>query len=163
MKIECSWTREDLKKYLIKKRQLSNIILFVLGILAFVYITILGFFSNDFDNWVLAIGFVCYILFLIVILYLITKIYVWMKLSRNDRKTKKAYGTYVIEVDKKGITSKFGKETISYQWKDINRKKFHKNYFYLATNEDSLGLYFRREVLKDDFERLKSYVQKRLS
>ena len=130
MEIECNWTRNDVRKYLVKKRRLPNIILFILGILFFLYVTFYGFLENAFDNKVLVICFFVYILVLAIFLFLITELYVAMKLRRNDKKTNKAYGTYQIKVDEKGITSQVNDNKVHYLWSDISRYRFSKNIFF---------------------------------
>ncbi len=162
MKLDCSWTREDLKEHLKKKRRIPNIIFILLGAYFFLTWTQYAFTDVNTDKTTLWIGFAIYILFIVFLLWLITKIYVFFKLRRNDKKTKKAYGTYHIEVDKKRISSSFGKEKITYEWKDITSHKIRKKYFFLKTKEDKIGLCFRREVLKEDYDKLLAYVKEQL-
>ncbi len=163
MKIECTWTRDDLRKYLWKKRKKTNIIFLVLGACFFFYITYYGYFDRFVDNKVLLLGFVIYFIVLIILLWLMTALYVFLKLKRNDKKTKKAYGTYQIEITSKEISSTFHKQQICYPWKDITTVKMHKNYVFLATKQDKLGLYFRKEILKDQFPKIKNMIQKELT
>ena len=162
MKIECNWSRNDLKKYLHRQRRIPNIILLVLGIYFFYYITYYAYSDIFVDKTVLLLGFAIYVLLFIVLLWVATKIYVFVKLRRNDKKTSKAYGTYRIEIDKNKIVSIIGDEKISYEWKEISYSKFRKNYFFLATKRDKIGLVFRREILRDDYNPLREKVKKYL-
>ncbi len=162
MKIECSWTRKDLKKYLYQKRKVPNLIFLGLGIFTYFFATYYAFQDRLCDNKVLILGFFICLLILLILLWGVTHLYVFCKLRRNDKKTHKAYGTYQIEVDKEKITSTFAEEKISYLWKDVTTAKFHKNSFYLRTKEDKLGLVFHREILKEDYDALQKYVKKHL-
>lgn len=163
MKIECTWTRKDLQKYLEKKRRKTNLIFLILGICFFFYVTYYPFQDGDTDKRILWLGFALYLLVLLLFLFFVTKIFVFMKLRRNDKKTSKAYGTYHIYLDEEKIESSVDKEKISYRWKDITTHKFKKHAFFLATKKDHIGLWFREEVLKDDYDKLVQYVKERLS
>ena len=87
----------------------------------------------------------------------------FFKLKRNDKKTSKAYGNYHIYLDDEKIESKFASFKVSYRWKDITTHKFKKNAFFLATKDDSLGLWFHKEVLGENYDSLVHYVRKKLS
>lgn len=159
MKLDCSWTRDDLKKYLKKKRRIPNVVFLILGTYFFFSWTKYGFLDINTDKRILWLGFVIFFFFMIFLLWFVTKLYIFFKLRRNDRKTSKAYGTYHIEADKKKISSKLGEEIFSYQWKEITSCKIRKNYFFLKTKNDKIGLCFRREILKEDYDKLLSYVK----
>lgn len=160
MKIEYEWTRQDLKKKLKQKRKLPNIIFMVLGTLFYFYITYYGFIlSDEFDAKYLILGFFIYVACLVIILFLITKLYVFCKLRRNDKKTSKAYGVYNIKADRDSITSNINEEIISYKWSDVTKFKNKKSYFFLSTKEDKLGLLFNKNVLGEDkYNKLREYV-----
>lgn len=163
MKLDCSWTRDDLKAYLKKKRRIPNIIFMILGTYFFFSWTKYGFLDINTDKKILWLGFVIYFFFMIFLLWVVTKLYVYLKLRRNDKKTSKAYGNYHIEANKKQISSAIGKEKFTYLWKDITSHKIRKNYFLLRTKNDKIGLCFRREILKEDYDKLLSYVKEQLS
>lgn len=163
MTVDCKWSRSDLKRYLYEKRKTPNIIFLVLGSCFFFYITYYGWVQDEFvDKKILLLGFAIYFIVLLAFLWLVTKIYVFVKLRRNDIKTSKAYGEYHIQADDSKIVSVVGDEEITYDWKDVSCCKFKKNYFFLATKKDKLGLCFRREVLKNDYDKLFSYVKAQL-
>lgn len=163
MKLDCSWTRDDLKTYLKKKRRITNIIFLLFGIYFYFSWTKYGFLDVNTDKKILWLGFVIYFLAIIFLLWAITKLYVFLKLRRNDKKTSNAYGTYHIEANKKKISSSIGEEKFSYEWKDITTFRIRRKYFFLKTREDKIGLYFRREILKGDYDKLLSYVKEQLA
>lgn len=163
MKLDCNWTRDDLKKNLQKKRKVANIIFLLLGIFFYFYWVKYAFLDINTDKTILWLGFVIYFLFTIFLLWLVTKVYVFFKLRRNDKKTSCAYGVYHIVANKKSISSSLGDEKFSYEWKDISTCKVRRNYFFLTTKKDKIGLYFRREILKENYDELLSYVKKQLA
>lgn len=164
MNLEYKWTREDLKEKLIRKRKTPNIVFFILGMLFFLYITYYGFILDEFDTLYLVLGFILYTVSLLILLFLITKLYVFTRLRRNDKKTSKAYGNYCIEANDETITSTINDEIISYKWKDITKFKKRKNYFFIATREDKLGLLFCKGTIEPDkYDRLIEFVNNKLS
>ena len=162
--LEYTWTRDDLKNKLYKKRTVPNVIFLGLGILFYLYVTWYAFMDKACDIKILLLGFLIYFACLMAMLLLSTKMYVFLNLRRNDKKTAKAYGTYFIKVDDNGISSKINEEQISYMWKDISKFKKNKNSFFLATNKDHLGLYFDKSCIKEEqYIKLLQYVEERLS
>lgn len=163
MKLEYEWTRENLKDKLRNKRKIPNIIFLILGILFFLYVTYYGFVLDEFDSKYLLLGFVLYTSILIILLCIITRLYIFLKLRRNDKKTHKAYGTYYIEVNDDFITSTINDEIISYDWKDITKFKKKKNSFFIATKKDKLGLLFCKSVFEEkDYNKLLEFVNNKL-
>lgn len=163
MKLDCSWTRDDLKLYLKKKRKIPNIIFLILGTYFFFSWTKYGFSDVNTDKKILWLGFGIFFIFMIFLLWAVTKLYIYLKLKRNDKKTSNAYGIYHIEANKKKISSSIGNEKFSYPWEEITSCKVRKNYFLLRTKNDKIGLCFRREVLKEDYDKLLSYVKEQLA
>lgn len=164
MNLEYTWTRDDLKNKLHKMRRVPNAIFLVLGIAFYLYVTWYGFMDEAFNAKIILLGFVIYFMCLLLLLLLTTKIYVFLNLRRNDKRTDKAYGTYYVKVDDKGINSKINDEKISYKWKDISKFKKSKNSFFLATNKDQLGLLFDKNYIKEEkYNKLLKYVEERLS
>lgn len=162
MTINIEWTRDDLKKLLYKKRKKTNIIIFIISFLIYLYIMYSGLKYEEFDKFVILLSFVIYLFVIYVFLWVTTLLYVKTRLKRNDKRTNMAYGKYVIKLDDEKILSSFNKNTISYKWKDITKFKNKKDYFFLRTKNDFIGLTFRRSELKDDYDKMLEYVSKRI-
>jgi hypothetical protein len=163
MKIEYKWTRDDLAEKLSKKRLVPNIVFLIVGIFAYLFFTYYGFVLEEFDTKIIALGFFIYVTCILLLLFLITKLYIFMKLRRNDKKTDNAYGTYHIEVSDDKISSKINDEVITYEWEEITQFKHKKKYFFVATKEDSLGLLFCKDCLKDEkYQKLLEYVKRKV-
>lgn len=164
MNLEYTWTRDDLKEKLHKMRRVPNAIFLALGIAFYLYITWYGFMDEAFDAKIILLGFVVYFMGLLLVLLLSTKIYVFLNLRRNDKKTAKAYGTYYVKADDDGINSSINDEKISYKWKDISKFRKNKNTFFIATKKDQLGLLFDKHYIKEEkYNKLLNYVEERLS
>jgi hypothetical protein len=164
MSLEYTWTRNDLKKKLKKKRVIPNIVFSVIGVVLYFYLTYYGLVGNIFDKGILLIGFLVYFTILEIILFLMTHLYVYGRLKVNDRRTSKAYGTYYIVADEKGIKSTINDTVIEYEWNKISKFKHNKKWFFRATKKDRLGLLFNSEVLGEDkYTKLLSYVSKKIN
>lgn len=163
MTINIEWTRDDLKKVLIKKRMKTNVVIFILSFLLYLYITYYGFIYKEFDNIKLLFAFVIYLAIIMLFLFLTTKLYVHVRLKRNDKKTNMAYGKYVIKMDDEKILSSFNNNKISYKWKDIRKFKVRKNYFFIRTATDFIGLTFRRSELKDDYDKALAFAKSKIT
>jgi len=163
MKIEYEWSRDDLKNKLKKKRQTPNLVLLILGIGLYFYVTYYGIVWAYFNTWIILAGFVIYLTALLIIIRISTWIYVFSKLRGNDRRTNKAYGTYYIELNDETISSKINDLEIIYKWEEISKFRKNKKQFFVATKKDKLGLLFSKEVLKeDDYNKLLDLVESRI-
>lgn len=148
MKFEYNWTRNDLKKDLRKRRLLSNIILFVLAIVIYIYIMYNGIESNLFDNTKIYLGILLFSIVTVVFLAIFNEIYVCFSLLKNDRNTNYAYGKYKVELTDK-IRVQIKKDIIEYNYNDIKKFKHNKNIIFINTNKDKMGLIFKRKVIGD--------------
>lgn len=161
MKLEYNWTREDLKKELISKRYLFNVIFFILSIICYILLMFTGLKSDLFDNKIIFIGILIFAFAVALFLFLITKIYVYWSLRKNDKNTSNAYGTYYVEVTDKDIKVTINETKILYKWSDINKFKIKKNAFFINTKEDKLGLLFKKKILGEEkYNQLLTMVKK---
>lgn len=164
MNLEYTWTRDDLKEKLHKMRRVPNTIFLLLGVFFYVYVTWYGFMEEAFDAKVILLGFVVYFMGILLLLLLSTKIYVFLNLRRNDKKTANAYGTYYVNVDENGIESKINDEKISYKWKDVSKFKKGRNSFFIATKKDQLGLLFDKNCIDEEsYNKLLKFVENQLA
>lgn len=164
MSFEYNWDKEDLKKELIRKRFLSNIILFIVGILLYIYFVSEGLKLEYFDNKVIYIYGIIFVVFLIIFLFLSTKLYVFLSLRKNDKDTNCAYGTYKVRADNSKIIVKINNQSIEYNYGNITMFKKRKKYFFLKTKEDKIGLIFKRNVIgSDNYYKLLELLNKNIS
>ena len=163
MNLEYEWTRDDLKNVLVKKRRITTIIILIIGVAFYFYLTMFGFLNEFFDSFKLFLGFLAYFAILYLILYLINIFYINLNLKRNDKRTNKAYGKYIIKMNDRQIESDFNDQKISYKWEDISKLKIRKNYFFIRTKNDFIGLTFRKNMLKDDYDKVLKYVKEKVT
>ncbi len=163
MNIEYTWTRNDLKEKLHRMRRMPNLIFLILGVIFYLYVTWYGFIDKTFDDKIIILGFIIYFMVLLLFLLLVTKLYVFMNLRRNDKKTSNAYGTYYVSANDEGIQTEINNEKISYKWKEISSFKKNKNGFFIATKKDKLGLLFEKNTIKKDYNKLLKFVETKLS
>lgn len=161
MTLEYEWTREDLKKVLIKKRIPFTIIVLLISIAFYFYLIFFGLTNEFFDNTKLIIGLIIYLIIVCFILYFLNLFYIYRNLKRNDKRTNKAYGKYIIRMNDKQIESDFNNQKIVYKWKDISKLKIRKKYFFIRTKNDFIGLTFRKGLLKDDYDKALEYIKKK--
>ena len=159
MTFEYEWTREDLKKVLIKKRIPFTIIVLIISMAFYYYLIRFGLKNEFFDNTKLIVGFIIYFILVWIILYLLNIFYIYRNLKRNDKRTNKAYGKYIIRMNDKQIESDFNNQKIIYKWIDISKVKIRKKYFFIRTKNDFIGLTFRKDMLKDDYQKILDYVK----
>lgn len=163
MKLEYNWSREDLKHELKDKRYKTNVTLFIVSIILYIWFMYTGIKSNTFDNLVILIGGLVYLFIVGLLLFIFTKIYVALNLKRNDKNTNCAYGKYIVNVNDKKIEVLINKDKYEYNLKDITKIKKSKNSFFIKTNDDKIGLTFKKKLLKDDYEKLYEYINTKIS
>lgn len=164
MNLEYTWTRDDLKEKLHKMRRVPNTIFLLLGVAFYLYFTWYGLIEEAFDAKIILLGFIIYFLGILFLLLLSTKIFVFINLKRNDKKTANAYGTYYVNVDESGIESEINNEKISYKWRDVSKFKKSRNSFFIATKKDRLGLVFDKNCIdEENYKKLLKYVEKKLA
>ena len=112
MTFEYEWTRDDLRKVLIKKRIPFTVIVLIISMAFYYYLIRFGLKNEFFDNTKLIVGFIIYLIIVCFILYLLNLFYIYRNLKRNDKRTNKAYGKYLIRMNDKQIESDFNDQKI---------------------------------------------------
>ena len=163
MSLEYEWNKEDLKKELQKKRAKTNFIFILIAIFLYLFLMYNGLISKIFDNKIILLYGLVYISIVGIILFISTKLYVYTSLRKNDKKTNKAYGLYKLVLDEKHLNININDTNITYKYEDITKYKKHKNYFFICTNNDKLGLIFKKNVLGNDkYNELIKYLDNKI-
>ena len=164
MNKEYNWEREDLKKELLKKRKKFNIICFIIIVGIYLLYISQAIQMKAFDNkWLLVIGLI-FLTVVITILHYSTKLYVFINLRRNDKKTNKAYGIYKIDANNEYISVSINEQNITYKYSDINKFKKKKDMFFINTNNDKIGLIFKKDMLgSEDYKKLLELVSSNIN
>lgn len=120
MKVSFEYTKKEYKKYLLRSRLINNIILFVVGILVYLYFSF---------NRISLIYLPLFIIGLIVLIYLINKIYVFAYLKANEMLNYNTYGKYTIELTPNKFSVTLNKSKTDYKYNKISKINIRKNYF----------------------------------
>lgn len=164
MEFEYNWNKDDLKKQLQDSRNKTNIKFLIFGILAFLYFTYYAIKLEGFDNKVILKYGVIYLFVLCLILYLSAKLYVFLSLRKNDKKTNKAYGTYKVKIDDNNIIIRINEQEIKYNYNEINKFKVKKKYFFINTKIDKIGLTFKKDVIGEvNYKEALEYIRSRIN
>ena len=163
MNIEYNWDREDLKKELYKKRKVFNIVCFIVVLLCYLLYISQSIKMEVFDNkWILVVGLL-FLAGLIAVLHYSTKLYVYLNLKKNDKKTNNAYGKYIVSADDKSISVTINNQVIKYEFSEIDKFKCKKNMFFINSKNDKLGLTFKKSKLGDNYNLLLDMVKKNIN
>lgn len=150
MSLEYEWNKEDLKKELIKNRSKANLVFVLLAIFLYIFLMYNGLVSKVFDNKIILLYGLVYLSVICLILFISTKLYVFMSLRKNDKKTNKAYGLYKVVLDDNSLNLSINNTNVSYNYKDITKYKKRKNYLFICTKEDKIGIIFKKKVIGND-------------
>lgn len=150
MSLEYEWNKEDLKKELIKNRSKANLVFVLLAIFLYIFLMYNGLVSKVFDNKIILLYGLVYLSIICLILFISTKLYVFMSLRKNDKKTNKAYGLYKVVLDDNSLNLSINNTNVSYNYKDITKYKKRKNYLFVCTKEDKIGIIFKKKVIGND-------------
>lgn len=147
--IKYEFTEKDLKKYLIIKRRVPNIIFSVLGTLIYFYITFYLLLTDPLE----VIGFyLLFILAFIFLIYLLDKLYYFINIKKQ--RNNNLFGSYKVKLDNDKINVSINKQEKIYLNKDIKKIKRTKNYTFIIYN-DGFCLLFLKSVLKEDYHKIK--------
>lgn len=136
MKINYEYTKDDYKKFLIKGRIINNIVLFIIGIVIYLYF-----------SWnKISLGYLpIYILGLILIITILNVLYVWATLKVNDILNYNLYGKFTLELTPNKFSLTVNKRKTDYKYKQIKKIIENKNSFTLKFNKSRDSLIFEKK------------------
>lgn len=147
--IKYEFTENDLKKYLIIKRRIPNIIFCILGTLIYFYITFYLLLTDPFE---VIVFYLLFILGFIFLIYLLDKLYYFINIKKQ--RNNNLFGSYKVKLDNDKITVCINKQETGYLNKDIKKIKRTKDYTFITYN-DGVCLLFLKSVLKEDYHKIK--------
>ena len=136
MKINYEYTKEDYKKFLIKNRIVNNIILFIIGIIVYLY-----FSYNKISLTYLPI----YILGLIFVIFILNLLYVWATFKLNDMLNYNLYGKFTLELTPNKFSLTINKSKTDYKYKQVKKLIEKKNSFVLKFQKNRDSLIFEKK------------------
>lgn len=136
MKINYEYTKDDYKKFLLKSRTLNNIVLFIIGVVIYLYFS---------WNKISLIYLPLYILGLIFIIFILNILYVWATLKVNDVLNYNLYGKFTLELTPNKFSLTVNKKKTDYKYKQIKKLKEKKKSFILKFNKSKDSLIFEKK------------------
>ena len=141
MKIKYEYTKEDYKKFLLKNRIKSNIILFILGLGIYLYFT-----YNKISLWFLPL----YIIGLLLLIFLLNKLYIASTFKVNELMNYNLYGKYILELTPNKFSLTVNKSKTDYKYNKIKKLVEKKNGFILNFNKKRDSLIFEKKNFTDE-------------
>lgn len=146
MKVSFEYTEKEYKKYLLRSRLVNNIILFIVGVLIYLFCSL---------NKISLIYLPLFILGLIVVIYLLNKLYVVAYLKVNEMLNYNTYGKYIIELTPNKFSVTLNKSKTDYKYNKISKIVERKNYFKIKFKGTREYLTFEKNVFNEnDYEKM---------
>ena len=137
MKLNYEYTERDYKKFLIRSRRINNIVLFIIGIGIYLYLTL-----NKTPLWYLPI----FIIALILLIMLINLVYVGLYMKVNNMLNYNTYGKYILELTPNKFSLTVNKSKVDYKYNNIKKFKVNKNNFQIKFHHSRDNLIFEKRL-----------------
>lgn len=141
MKVSFEYTKRDYEKYLINSRKFNNIILFVLGIVLYLWLS-----YNKISLTYLPL----FILIYLVVIILINKLYLVCYFKVNQMLNYNTYGKYVLELTPNKFSLTVNKSKTDYKYNKIKKIIEKKNYFKIKFEGLRDYLIFEKRMFKEE-------------
>ena len=141
MKINYEYTKEEYKKYILKNRIVNNIVLFVIGLIIYLY------FSYD---KISLIYLPLYMLGIILIIVLLNILYIWGTFKLNDMLNYNLYGKFTLELTPNKFSLTINKIKTDYKYKQIKKLIEKKNSFILKFQKSNDSLIFEKKNFSEN-------------
>ena len=151
MKVNYEYTKEEYKKYLLKNRLVNNIVLFIVGIIIYLYFSY---------NKISLIYLPLYIIGLIIIIILLNLLYVWASIKASDMLNYNLYGKFTLELTPNKFSLTINKIKTDYKYKQVKKLIEKKNHFILKfqKNKDSL-IFEKKNFTEEDYLKTIEYFK----
>ena len=141
MKVSFNYTYKDYKKYLINSRKINNIVLFIIGVLIYLYLS-----YNKISLFYLPL----YIVGLIVFLILLNLLYVSAQIKVNEMLNYNIYGKYTLELTPNKFSVIINNKKTDYKYNKIKKVVENKKHFKLRFKGSREYLSFEKRFFKED-------------
>lgn len=141
MKVSFEYTYDEYKKYLLRSRKINNIVLFIVGILVYLYFSY---------NKVSLLYLPLFIIGLIILIILLNKLYVFTQIRVNEMLNYNTYGKYTLELTPNKFSITLNNKKTNYKYNQIKKVIEKKNYFKLKFNKSREYLTFEKKFFKED-------------
>ncbi len=141
MKVNFEYTKEEYKKYLLKGRLVSNIVLFVIGLGIYLYFTL---------NKISLLYLPLFIVGLLVAIFLLNKLYVFAQLKVNDMLNYSTFGKYTLELTPNKFSVRVNKSKTDYKYKDVKKIVEKKDCFEIKFKKGRDYLTFEKKFFTEE-------------
>jgi hypothetical protein len=153
MKTNYEYTKDDYKKFLLKGRIINNIVLFIIGIVIYLYFS---------WNKISLIYLLLYVFGLALIIVILNILYIWGVFKVNDMLNYNLYGKFTLEITPNKFSLTVNKIKTDYKYKQIKKIVEKKNSFILKFNKSKDSLIFEKKNFneKDYIKAIEMFKEK---
>lgn len=141
MKVNFEYTKEEYKKYLLKGRLVSNVVLFVIGIGIYLYFTL---------NKISLLYLPLFIIGLLVGIFLLNKLYVFAQLKVNEMLNYSTFGKYTLELTPNKFSVRVNSGKTDYKYKDVKKIVEKKDCFEVKFKKGRDYLTFEKKFFTEE-------------
>ena len=141
MKVNFEYTKEEYKKYLLKGRLVSNIVLFVIGLGLYLYFTL---------NKISLLYLPLFIIGLLVVIFLLNKLYVFAQLKVNEMLNYSTVGKYTLELTPNKFSVRVNSGKTDYKYKDVKKIVEKKDCFEIKFKKGRDYLTFEKKFFTEE-------------
>ena len=154
MKLNYEYTEKDYKKFLIRSRKINNIVLFIIGLGIYLYLTL-----NKTPIWYIPI----FIVVLILVIMLLNLLYVFLYMKVNNMLNYNTYGKYILELTPNKFSLTINKSKIDYKYNNIKKFKVKKNGFQIKFYKLRDNLIFEKNKFNlEDYNKAIEYFKNKI-
>jgi len=139
MKINYEYTRDDLKKFILKSRLKNNIILFVIGLAIYLWL---------FISKINLIYLPVVIIGLLILIYLLNKLYIFAYIKVTDMLNYNICGKYILELTPNKFSLTVNRSKTDYKYKNIKKIVEKKDIFIIKLNNRE-SLTFEKKLFNE--------------
>lgn len=145
MKVNYEYTKSDLKHFILKSRTKNNIILFIIGLVIYVWVTL---------NRVSLVYLPIFIIALLILIFILNMIYIVAYTKVTDMLNYNICGKYLLELTPNKFSLTVNRTKTDYKYKSIKKIVEKKDSFILKLNNRE-SLTFEKRLFKDeDYENM---------
>ena len=141
MKVTYEYTEKEYKRFLISSRKINNILLFILGLGIYLYLTL-----NKTPMWYIPI----FVIILIIVIVLLNLLYIFLYTKVNSMLNYNTYGKYILELTPNKFSLTINNSKVDYKYNNIKKFKVHKNSFQIKFYHSRDNLIFEKKMFKDE-------------
>ncbi len=140
MKVNYEYTLDDYKKYLYKSRIINNIVLFIIGVGLYLFLTL---------NKISLMFLPLFIIGLIIVILLLDVVYVHLSLKVNQMMNYNTYGKYTLELTPNKFSITLNKSKTDYKYNSISKIVVKDKYFKIKFKKSREYLTFEKRLFNE--------------